>query len=149
MSDIAGIMVQFTGSLVVTLGGGTCATTGRWPYDLARAVRMSANGQSNLINVHGGKLKAREIMARGDLTDRGVVRGIGGASPGTQVQQGTLSLNNENWGVGQNVTAIPGAPTTYPVNLEWYIPVAFDDLTLVGAIFAQTSAIAPFIYTLF
>ncbi len=38
------------------------------------------------------------------------------------------------------MTAIAGAPTTYLVNLEWYIPVAFDDLTLVGAIFAQTSA---------
>lgn len=135
---ISGIMVQFTGQLVVTLGGGTCATTGRWPYDLPRAVRMSANGQSNLINCHGGKLKQREIMARGDLTDRGVVRGVGGASPGTQVQQGTLSLSNENWGVGQNVSAIAGG--TYPVELEWYIPIAFDDLTLVGAIFAQTSA---------
>src|SRR5260221_6861095 len=137
---LSNLIVQFQGSLVVTLGGGTAATTGRWPYDLIRAARFTANGQSNLINCRGWKLKAREIMAHGDLTDRGVSRGIGGASPGTAVTQGTLSLNTENWGVGQNVTAIPGAPTNYPVNLEWYIPVAFDDLTLVGAIFAQTSA---------
>ncbi len=137
---LSGLLVQFQGTLTVTLGGGTAATTGRWPYDLIRAARFTANGQSNLINVHGWKLKAREIMQRGDLTDRGVTRGIGGASPGTQVQQGTLSLNTENWGVGQNVTAIAGAPTVYNVNLEWYVPVAFDDLTLTGAIFAQTSA---------
>lgn len=135
---ISGLTVKFSGSLVVTLGGGTAATTGRWPYDLPRAFRFSANGQSNLINCSGGKIKGREIMARGDLTDRGVVRGIGGASPGTQVNQGTMSLNNEAWGVGSNVTAIAGG--TYPVELEWYVPVAFDDVTLVGAIFAQTSA---------
>jgi hypothetical protein len=137
---ISGLMIQFSGQVVVTLGGGTCATTGRWPYDLPRAIRFSANGQSNLINCHGSPLKAREVMARGDLTDRGVIRGVGGASPGTQVQQSTLSLSSENWGLGQNVTAIAGAPTTYPFELEWYVPVAFDDLTLTGAIFAQTSA---------
>lgn len=137
---LSGLTVQFQGQVVVTLGGGTCATTGRWPYDLIRAARFTANGQSNLINCHGRVLKAREIMQRGDLTDRGVVRGVGGASPGTQVNQGTMSLNNDLWGPGQNVSAIPGAPTTYPVNLEWYVPVAFDDVTLTGAIFAQTSA---------
>lgn len=135
---VSGITIQFTGNLTVALPTGTCATTSRWPYDLVKAARFAANGQSNLINAHGGSLKVREIMARGDLNDRGVVRGIGGASPGTQVNQGTLSLNTENWGVGQNVTAIPAA--VYPVELEWYIPVAFDDLTLQGAIFAQTSA---------
>src|SRR5215469_3502678 len=89
------LRVQFLGSLVVALPTGTCATIGRWPYDLARAFRFSANGQSNLINCRGWKLKIREMMQRGDLSDRGVVRGIGGASPGTQVQQGTLSLNTE------------------------------------------------------
>jgi hypothetical protein len=135
---IYGLMVKFSGSLVVTPGTGSVASTARWPYDLPRAFRFSANGQSNLINASGGKMKAREIMARGDLTDRGVIRGIGGASPGTQVQQGTMSLNNEAWGVGSNVTAI--ANGTYAVELEWYVPVAFDDVTLIGAIFAQTSA---------
>lgn len=135
---LSGIMIQFSGSLVITTPTGAAATTGRWPYDLIKAARFTANGQSNLINCHGAALKAREIMAKGDLTDRGVVRGVGGASPGTQVNQGTMSLNTESWGVGQNVTAITAA--TYPVELEWYIPIAFDEITLQGAIFAQTSA---------
>lgn len=135
---LSGIIVQFSGSLVVTPGTGTVASTGRWPYDLMKGCRFTANGQSNLINCHGGFLKAREIMARGDLTDRGVVRGIGGASPGTQVNQGTMSLSTDAWGVGQSVTAIGAG--TYPVELEWYIPIAYDDVTLQGAIFAQTSA---------
>lgn len=135
---LSGIMLQFSGTLTVTPGTGTAATTGRWPYDLVRAAKFTANGQSNLINVHGGVLKVREIMARGDLTDRGVVRGVGGASPGTQVNQGSLSLNTESWGVGSNVTAIGAG--TYTVELEWYVPIAYDDITLQGAIFAQTSA---------
>jgi hypothetical protein len=135
---ISGLNIKFSGSLVVTLGGGTCATTARWPYDLIKAARLSANGQSNLINCSGWKLKQRDIMGRGDLSDRGVARGIGGASPGTSRTQGTLSLANEDWGVGQNVTAIPSA--TYAVELEWFVPVAFDQLNLLGAIFAQTSS---------
>ena len=140
---ISGVMVQFSGSLVIALPTGTAATTGRWPYGLMRAGRFTANGQSNLLNADGWSYKVREIMHRGDLTDRGVSRGIGGASPGTATTQGTLSLNTENWGVGQNVTGI--AANTYPVELEWYLPIAFDDLTLLGAIFAQTSATDLFV----
>jgi hypothetical protein len=135
---VSGLQINATGSLVIALPTGTAATTAKWPYDLIRAARFSANGQSNLINVGGTDLKAREVMARGDLTDRGVVQAIGGASPGTAVQQGTLSLSAESWGVGQNVSAI--AAGTYGVDLEWYVPVAYDDLNLMGAIFAQTSS---------
>ncbi len=137
---IGGLWVKFSGQVVVTLGGGTAASTSRWPYDLLRNVRFSANGQSNLINTGGWDLKAREMMQRGDLNDRGVSRGIGGASPGTARTQGTLSLSTEDWGVGENVTAIVGAPTTYPIELVWWIPVAMDKVTLTGAIFAQTSS---------
>lgn len=135
-----GLSVRFTGTLAVNLGGGTCATTRDWPYNLAKRVRLSANGQSNLINMSGWGLKVRDIMGRGDMSDRGVSRGITGASPGTTTTHGTLSLNSENWGVGQQVTAIPGAPTNYDVDLHWYVPVAYDDVELIGAIFAQTSS---------
>lgn len=137
---ISGFQLKFSGSLVVTPSTGSVASSARWPYDFIKACRFSANGQSNLINCSGAKLKARQIMARGSLTDRGVVRGVGGASPGTQVNQGTMSMASENWGVGSNVTAI--ANGTYDVELEWFLPVAFDDKYLAGAIFAQTSATA-------
>jgi hypothetical protein len=137
---IAGLWIKFAGQVVVTLGGGTAATSSRWPYDLLRAVRFSANGQSNLINCSGWNLKFRENVARSDHNDRGVARGIGGASPGTSRTQGTLSMSNEDWGVGQNVTAIPGAPTTYPIELSWFLPIAQDKVDLTGAIFAQTSS---------
>jgi hypothetical protein len=136
---VAGVMVKFSGSLVITLNAGTVASTMNWPYNLLKVGKFSANGQSNLINASGQSIKAREIaMQRGDLSDRGVPANIGGASPGTVVYQGSMKLNNEAWGVGQNVTAIAGG--TYPVELEWWIPVAHDEVTLTGAIFAQTSA---------
>jgi hypothetical protein len=135
---LSGLMIQLTGAVTANIGSGTIATTARWPYDLIRACRFTANGQSNLINCHGWKLKLREIMARGDYSDRGVPHAIGGASPGTTVYQGSIAGNNEVWGLGQNVTAIPTG--TYNFALEWYVPIAFDDLTLTGAIFAQTSA---------
>jgi hypothetical protein len=134
---VSGITITATGSLV-TSGTGTTATTSRWPYDLLKAARFAANGQSNLINCGGADLKARELMQRGDLSDRGVVKAIGGASPGTAVNQGTLALEEEAWGVGQSVTAVANA--TYGVDLEWFLPVAYDNLNLMGAIFAQTSS---------
>jgi hypothetical protein len=135
-----GLSIKFSGTLTVNLAAGTAATTSRWPYDLLRAVRLSANGQSNLINCSGWGLKLRDVMARGDLNDRGVSRGFGGASPGTTITQGSLSLASENWGVNEAVTAIVGAPTNYAVDLEWYVPVSIDDVTLMGALFAQTSS---------
>ncbi|MGI8685120.1 MAG: hypothetical protein ACR2MO_08560 [Acidimicrobiales bacterium] len=135
---VAGITVKFSGSLVLTPGAGTIATTARWPYDLFKAVRFSANGQSNLINVSGWKLKARDIMGRGDLSDRGVAQAIGGASPGTARTQGTLSLASESWGVGSNVTGL-GAQTV-AVEISVFVPIAFDQVNLMGAIFAQTSS---------
>lgn len=135
---ISGLMLKASGTLTVAVGTGTVATTARWPYDLFKSIRVSANGQSNLINCSGWDLKARDIMSLGDLTDRGVVKGIGGAHPGTQVNQGTLSTNSESWGVGQATTTIPNG--SYAVELQVFVPIAHDQRNLVGAIFAQTSS---------
>lgn len=134
------VIVRLVGTIVVTLPTGTCASTWAWPYDLVRAARFSANGVANLINCSGWHLKARDIMRRGALDDRGVPQGIGGASPGTSRTQGTLSLASESWGVGQAVTAIPAG--TYNFDLQIPIPVAHDPVNLLGAIFAQTTSTA-------
>lgn len=131
---IAGIHVRFSGSLTTTHSAGAVIPTYRWPYDFAKAMRFTANGQSNLINVSGAKLKARENMARLDHDDRGVSRQIGGVA----VTQGTLSMASENWGLAPGQSQ--ATATTVPVELTWYIPVASDDKDLSGAIFAQTSA---------
>lgn len=134
------LLVRLVGSVVVTPNAGTVATNWRWPYDLVRAVRFSANGVANLTNCNGWFLKLRDNLRRGELDDRGVINAVGGASPGTARTQGTLSLASESWGLGQNVTAI-GAGT---YNFELVIPVsiAHDPVNLLGAIFAQTTSTA-------
>jgi hypothetical protein len=132
---ISGIYVRFTGTLVVTPGTGTVSSTRRWPYDFANAFKFTANGQSNVINCSGLKLKVREFMAPYlDLDDRGIIQSVNNVA----VQQGTLSSNAESWGVGSGQTNIAGG--SYPVDLIWYVPVAEDEVDLHGAIFAQTAS---------
>lgn len=134
-SDIlAGITIRFVGSLTTVDGTGAVATTRRWIYDMIKAARFSANGVSNLVNVSGAKLKAREVMKKGDLDDRGVSRVIAGAT----VTQGTLSMASESWGVGSAETAI--ADATYDIDVVWQVPVAEDEFDLAGAIFLATSS---------
>jgi hypothetical protein len=138
---VAGLYVRVTGTLV---WGGTItgsASSWRWPYNLIRALRVSANGQSNLINCNGLALKGLEFSQNNDLNDRGVSHTISGA---TGVTQGTLSTACEDWGTsGANQlgpgTTIP-AVGTYTVDLEFFVPIAADQVSLVGSIFAQTAA---------
>lgn len=132
-SDIlAAVTVRAFGQITVA-GAGTVTSTARWPYDWI-SVRFTANGASNLINVSGAKLKMREIMKKGDLTDRGVSQTIGGVAR----TQGTMAKASEAWGVGQSTGPIANA--TYDFELEWEIPIAEDKHDLAGAIFLQTSS---------
>jgi hypothetical protein len=133
------ITLRFTGTVVVT--GGTTNTTAAWPLGIA-GVRFTANGQANLINTGtasaagGGlqHLRARELMKKSDLTDRGVSQSIGGVSR----TQGTMALASESWGLGSSATAV--AAGSYDVDLTFVVPVAEDEKDLVGAIFLQTSS---------
>lgn len=134
-SDIlSALHIRFSGTLTVAHNTGAVAATFRWPYDLLKACKFTANGQSNLVNVSGLKLKAREAMAASDYTDRGVAQSVNGAT----VTQGTLAMASESWGVGPGQAAI--ASGNYSVELYWRVPVSEDDKDLSGAIFAQTSA---------
>ena len=135
---IAAIDINVVGSVVVALGGGTCATTARWPYDLIKAIRFSANGVNNIVNVSGAKLIVHRFMETGDISDKGISQGVTGASPGTATLSGTLSLGSEAWGLGSQITVVPSA--TYNFDLTYRLPVAFDLVKLLGAVFAQTSA---------
>jgi hypothetical protein len=131
---IAAAVVRFTGTLTTAKGTGTIATTSRWPYDMLKAVRFTANGASNVINASGLKLKLREFQKRGELTDKGVAQTVGGAT----VNSGTLSAGSESWGVGSNTTNL--ADGSYAVDLYWIVPIAEDEIDLSGAIFAATSS---------
>jgi len=133
------ITLRFTGTL--RIAGGTINSTAAWPLGIA-GTRFTANGQANLINTGtasaagGGlqHLRARELMKKSDLTDRGVSQSIGGQTR----TQGTMALASESWGVGSSQTGI--AAGDYDVDLTFVIPVAEDEKDLVGAIFLQTSS---------
>lgn len=131
---LAAVFIRFSGSLVITHSAGNVTMSLRWPYDLIRALRFTAQGVSNLINVSGTKLKAREVMKNPEPVDRGVSKPVG-ASTATQ---GTLSVNSESWGVGPG--QVINTTQTVAVELVWKVPVAEDPKTLAGAIFMQTSA---------
>lgn len=131
---VAGIVIRCVGTVVTLKGTGAIGTTGRWPYDLLKNVRVAANGQSQLINCSGWKLKARDMMAVENMTDHGVAQSISGAT----VNTGSLSCASESWGIGQLASSVSDA--TYNFDLQVYVPIAFDRKTLVGSIFAQTAS---------
>lgn len=134
---LSGYYVKLSGTLTITVGSGTVATTARWPYYVLRAARFQANGQSNLVNADGWALRAREFMSDPEINDRGVNNGIGGAGVnGTGRFQGTLSMSSEAWGVASNSSAIPSG--NYDVELSFYVPVAYEKKALTGAVFCQT-----------
>ena len=135
---ISHLRIRVYGSVTVTPGTGTVATNYPWPYNILKQLRFTANGQSNLISISGFGLKVLEKTNRLPNTDRGVSQYFGGAEPGTAYSQGTLSRNSEKWGLGSGVTAVPSG--TYDFELVYEVGVAYDDLTLLGAIFGYQCA---------
>lgn len=129
------ITVKVAGTLTITPGaGGSVTPTQLWPLGLIRAARFQANGQSNLVNADGWFLRLREIMRKEALDDRGVSQAIFG----TTYVQGTLKLASELWGPAPG-TAVTST-TNYDIELTFRVPVAYEEKTLAGAIFLQTTS---------
>lgn len=136
---ISGLDIRISGTVVFT---GTITGTimsWRWPYELIKAVRVSANGQANLINVSGLWLKSLQ-MTQERTNDRGVIRSMGAV---TTVNEGTLAQACDDWGTSGANQLGPGVTVpaigTYTVDLKFRVPIAFDQRTLLGAVFAQTA----------
>lgn len=135
---ISALEVRVSGT--ITFGGTITGTTLSWryPLELIKALRVSANGQANLINASGLWLKALQ-MTQERTNDRGVSRSIAG----TARTQGTLALNSDDWGTSGANQLGPGvtvpAVGVYTVDLKFRVPIAFDPRTLLGAVFAQTA----------
>jgi hypothetical protein len=138
---VSKLLVRVTGTITLSAAS---ATTSEWPYNLVRAFRVAANGQSNLINTSGLQVKMLNLMGNPALTSKGVTRAANQAAGAGTSSSGTLSLAAEDWGtngansMGPAVTAL-GA-VAFTVDLYYEIPLAFDDKYLTGAIYAQTNA---------
>lgn len=137
---IAGLEVRVYGT--ITFGGtiGTTTMSYDWPFNLIQECRVSANGQSNLIRARGLTLRALELAVNPKLDDSGIDKSFGGST----VNTGTLAFPTDDWGTSSTNVAAPGtnvaAIGTYTVDLSFFIPLAADPVTLIGSVFAQSSA---------
>jgi hypothetical protein len=139
---VSKLFVRVKGTITATAAA---ALTAEYPHNLVRAFRVSANGQSNLINVNGAQIKVLNIMGNPGLTSKGVGRNASTTAAGTKTTtNGTLGLASEDWGtngaasLGPAVTALTAV--AYTVDLVYEVPLAYDDKYLTGAIYAQTNA---------
>lgn len=137
---IAALELRVYGTLIF---GGTIGTTTmsyEWPYNLIQSIKLSANGQSNLISTRGLTLKALEFTTNAKLDDSGIEQLFGGAT----VNTGTLASPLDNWGTGATDNLGPGTNVTTAeaktVDLTFLVPVAADPVSLIGSVFAQSAA---------
>lgn len=137
---IAYLELRVYGTL--TFGGtiGTTTMSYEWPWNLIQALKLSANGQSNLINCKGLTLIAHEMTTNAKLDDSGLDRLFGG----TLRNSGTLTKASDDWGTGATDNLGPGTNVTTAeaktVDLTFLIPVAADPVSLIGSVFAQSAA---------
>jgi hypothetical protein len=114
---LAKIIVQFVGTAVQATASGT--TTPLWPYGLLDNVEFTGNGSDALFSCQGVSLKALEATRYPYLNstaDDLIGPGVGG---GLTLNTGTTNLR-----------------------LTYEIPIAMDESSLIGALFAQSSALA-------
>lgn len=110
---ISAIDVNLSGTVTVDTGG---VTTGSlWPYSLLDRFRLSANGQNDLWSLRGFWLHVLETLMHPAMTNTTDV--FPGAIGGGAIAAGT-----------------------YNVDLTYRVPIATDQQTLIGSLFAQSGA---------
>lgn len=116
---MAKLTILFVGTVDVTLGtAGTAVTAGHYPYGLIDQFVLSANAQNDLISVSGADLYAMRAVRH----------------PG-YVPNDTVDVFPGGVGPGNNIAA------DGDIVLTWEVPIAIDDTTLVGALYAQSPAL--------
>lgn len=137
---ISELEVRVTGT--VTFGGTITGTSMsyEWPFNLVKAFKLSANGQSNLINARGLTIRAYEFVTNPKLDDSG----LGASFGATAVTSGSLKLPCDDWGTSGvnslNPNATVAAVGTFTFDVTYFLPVAADQVSLIGSVYAQSSA---------
>jgi hypothetical protein len=111
---VSKLLITFVGTLTVTTAAAT--TSDQWPYNLLKSFRLSANGQNDLFSCDGIDLNVLRFLRNPAYVER--------------VDQFTGTV-----GGGDSV-----AVAAYPLSLTWEVPIAMDDTSLVGALYAQSGA---------
>lgn len=110
---VGSINLVVSGNITLTANNADIVTTGRWPWDLI-AVQVSGNGSNNFINCQGMDLRLRELAS-----NRGFVDGVSFWPTTADFATGALS---------------------YAFKLVYKVPIAMDDTSLIGALYAQSEA---------
>jgi hypothetical protein len=113
---LASIRVSVEGTLTVATANVTPGY--QWPWNLIKRATFNANGQTSLISTEGLDLRARRQRLY-----RNPVDPIAKAP----------SIDSVGNGTGAAIT-----PASYPISLQWDIPVTHDEASLVGGLFAQS-----------
>lgn len=109
--DATGVVGRILLTVKCTLtGDGSAAptTTNQWPWNLLKQVTVAANGINNLVSCDGLDLRALARVRNPFFFDR------------------------------ESSYVLPTTSGTSNVTLLYEIPLAFDDESLMGAVFAQT-----------
>lgn len=111
---VSKLQLTFVGTLTVTTAAATSGMD--WPYNLLKGFTLSANGQNELFSCDGLDLHVLRFLRYPAYVER--------------VDQfpGTV-------GGGDSI-----AVGTYDLHLTWEVPIAMDDTSLVGALYAQSAA---------
>jgi hypothetical protein len=106
---------------ITTTGAGLGATpivpSAKWPGGLLDRVTLSGNGQNDFIACDGWDLKIRQRVQNRAMTD------------------GWSNFPNDPLLAPFNL-----ATAAYPFRLQYEVPVAMDDTTLIGSLYAQSEA---------
>lgn len=105
---IAALVLDVTFTINTTIGTGTLTATPYFPWNILKRVIVAANGQNELISLEGADLRARWLRVFRNAVDN------------TSAYSTTITTGN-NTGT-----------------LEYVIPFAHDDTTLIGSLYAQS-----------
>jgi hypothetical protein len=109
---VSKLQLVFQGTVTVATAAAT--TSDLWPHGLLSQFTLSANGQNELVSASGLDLHALRFLRYPAFSEA------------VDVFPGTLG--------GGNSVAVG----SYPIYLTFEVPMAMDDMSLVGALFAQS-----------